>query len=224
MTTKTPTTHAYIRVSTDRQDEASQRQQLDAWLSAHPQPSVRYWSDAASGSTPWRDRAIAQIIAAASPGDALIVTEISRIARSTIGVLDALAACRAAGITVIVTQSGMTLDDSLPSTIVTTVLALAAQIERDLLRERTRAALAARRARGERLGRHPGPSTASVLDARGDQIAPLLAARVPLRAIARVLNVAPGTLYRYIRLRRAQPPSDQHRRSAATAASASQAP
>jgi len=192
-------TIAYLRISTDKQDEASQRQIISASLTGSPNEPVEWLADTASGGTPWQSRAIAGALASLSPGDRLIVSEISRIARSTVGVLTFLQAAAEKGVTVIAVKSGIRLDGSTASKIVVTVLAMAAEIERDLLRERTKGALDARKARGLPVGRQPGAlGKRNKLTGRMPEIEPLLAAGVARSAIARVLGVSRQTLHSFL--------------------------
>lgn len=188
-------TIAYLRVSTDKQDEASQRQIIGGKCQ-----EVGEWvSDTASGAKPWQDRAIAGVLDRCERGDKLMVSEISRIARSTVGVLTFLQAAAEKGVTVDAVKSGILLDGSTASKIVVTVLAMAAEIERDLLRERTKAALDARKARGLPVGRQAGATgKKNKLGGRWQEIEPLLKAKVAKTAIARVLGVSRQTLHVYL--------------------------
>jgi len=193
------TTIAYIRISTDRQDEASQRQIIITGLPSGDLSRVEWLSDAASGGIAWQNRGIAGALARLITGDTIIVSEISRIARSTVGVLTFLQAAAEKGVTVIAVKSGIRLDGSSASKIVVTVLAMAAEIERDLLRERTKGALAARKARGLAIGRQPGAmGKKNKLTGRMSEIQPLLAAGVARSAVARVLGVSRQTLHSFL--------------------------
>lgn len=188
-------TTAYLRISTAAQDEASQRAQIGAWSAAAGHPVDYYATDTASGAKAWQDRQLAAVLQVSAAGDCIVVSEISRIARSTVGVLTFLQAAAAARVTVIAVQNKLALDDSMHSKITVTVLALAAEIERDLLRSRTRAALDARRAAGLHMGRPHGSRSASILEPRRKEIETLLLAKVSKRAIARILQCSPSTLY-----------------------------
>lgn len=192
------TNHLYTRISTDKQDHASQCAQLNACLATLPPGRCEWYRDTASGSTPWKERLLGHIIQTATPGDCILVSEVSRIARSTLGVLSFLQLAQERAVTVIAAKNKLRLDGSLPSKITVTVLALAAEIERDLLRERTTAALLARKQRGLPLGRPVGSRSQSKLDQRKDEIHACLKARVSKRGIARLLAVSPTTLYRYL--------------------------
>lgn len=191
-------TVAYLRISTDKQDEASQRQIILGKLAAAHE--VEWVSDTASGAKPWQDRAIAGVLARCVRGDRVMVSEISRIARSTVGVLTFLQAAAEKGVTVDAVKSGILLDGSTASKIVVTVLAMAAEIERDLLKERTKAALDARKARGLPVGRQMGAvGKRNKLDGKLVEIEKLLAARVGKSAVARVLGVSRQTLDTFLK-------------------------
>lgn len=193
-------TIAYYRISTNKQDEASQRQIVADWLKQHPATDFREAYDQASGALPWQERAIAFALRDCEAGDTIVVSEISRIARSTVGVLTFLQAAAARGINVVAVRSGITLDGSTSSKIVVTVLAMAAEIERDLLRERTKAALQARAAAGLPIGRQPGAKGKSnKLDGKEQEIAKLIEKKVSKSAIARILSVSRVTLDSFIK-------------------------
>jgi DNA invertase Pin-like site-specific DNA recombinase len=193
------TIRAYLRVSTDAQDEASQTAIISEWSKRTGRTVGFFHSDTASGSVPWEKRQIAAVLAGSSPGDTIVVSEISRIARSILGVLSFLQAAAIAEVEIVAIRSGIALDNSLSSKIVVTILALAAEVERDLIRERTKAALSARRQAGLPLGRPHGARSASILGPKADDIAAMLKAKVSKRAICRVLGCSPGTLYAYLR-------------------------
>lgn len=194
---------AYLRISTDKQDEASQRKIIADYVVSKKLTISAYASDQASGAQPWQQRAIAIALADANEGDTIIVSEISRIARSTVGVLTFLQAAAEKKVNVIAIKSGIALDGSTASKIVVTVLAMAAEIERDLLRERTKASMQARKERGLPVGRQPGATgKRNKLHGKETEIARLEAHKVSQSAIARVMGVSRGTLCAFLALRK----------------------
>ena len=122
------TTRAYLRISTDHQDEKSQTQIIADWAAKTGRDVGIFHTDTASGSVPWEKRQIAAILEGSEPGDCIVVSEISRIARSILGVLSLLAAASERGVEVVAIRSGITLDNSLSAKVVVTFLALAAEI------------------------------------------------------------------------------------------------
>lgn len=79
---------------------------------------------------------------------------------------------------------------------------LLAEVERDLISERTKAGLARARAEGTRLGRPKGVLGKSRLDGREAEIKAMLAKRVSKASLARILDVSPPTLSRFITSRK----------------------
>lgn len=101
-----------------------------------------------------------------------------------------------------VANNGIVFDDSMQSKIVATVLGLVAEIERDFISSRTKEALAKRKAEGMRLGRPPGAEKKLRLDPLGSKIDDYLTRGINKRDIARLLDVSPGTLYAWLKVRR----------------------
>ncbi|MEY4507551.1 MAG: hypothetical protein RL297_2129 [Pseudomonadota bacterium] len=158
--------------------------------------------DTVSGKTDWRERQLGKIIERASPGDVLVVSEVSRLARNTLQVLEIGRECIARGVHLHVAKNGIVFDDSMQSKIVATVLGLVAEIERDFISARTKEALAKRKADGMVLGRPTGPAKKLRLDPLADKIDGYLAKKIDKRSIAKLLGVSPNTLYLWLKVRR----------------------
>ena len=132
----------------------------------------------------------------------IVVAEVSRLARSTLQVLEIGRECIERGVALHVAKNGIVFDDSMQSKIVATVLGLVAEIERDFISARTKEALAKRKADGIKLGRPAGPAKNLRLDQHADKIDDYLAKQIDKRAIAKLLDVSPNTLYSWLKARR----------------------
>lgn len=198
-------TYAYLRVSTDRQDIANQRHGILEYANASGLAPVQFVEDAASGRLAWRKRALGHLLCdSAVAGDVIIFAEISRMARSTLQVLEVLELSMQRELHIHIAKQRMILDDSLNSRIAATVLGLAAEIERELIAERTREALAKRQAEGKPLGRPKGVANAQLkLDMYADEIRDYLAKGISKRSIAKLVGCAESTLYDWLSRRRA---------------------
>ena len=207
-------TYAYLRVSTDRQDVDNQRYGILEYANTHGLTPIQFVQDAISGRLAWRDRAIGQLLTVmATAGDVVIFAEISRMARSTLQVLEMLEIGMERALHIHIAKQRMILDGSLHSRIAATVLGLAAEIERELIAARTREALAKRKAEGKALGRPRGTKNARLkLDDHTDAIHRYLDKGLSKRSIAKLLECAESTLYDWLARRRG---------SSATAASRS---
>ena len=161
-------TYAYLRVSTNQQDVDNQRHGILEYANQKSLGHLEFVEDSVSGQKKWRDRELGQLLTkTAQKGDVIIFGEISRMARSTLQVLEILECCMDRGIFVHIAKQQMVLDESMPSRITATVLGLAAEIERELISMRTSEALAKRKAAGKPLGRPKGRQSAQLkLDAK----------------------------------------------------------
>ncbi len=112
---------------------------------------VVFVEEKASGKKPWRERRIAEIM------DDLVVSEISRLGRSMLEIMEILAIATDRKIGVYAVKGDWELANNMQSTIMAMVFSIAAEIEHDLISQRTREALQAKKAKGERLGRPTGP-------------------------------------------------------------------
>lgn len=190
------TTYAYLRVSTDRQDLDNQRHGVIEYARQHGFGPIEFIEDTVSGKKPWRERELGRLLHRAIPGDVLLVAEISRLARSTLQVLEILQFAAEREIAVHVAKNRMVMDGSLNARITATVFGLAAEIEREFISARTTEALARRRAAGLPLGRPKGAvSEEKKLDKRKEEITGLLARGVHIASIARIVECSRTTLY-----------------------------
>ena len=194
--------YAYLRVSTHTQDVENQKLSVLDYCNSQGIAPIEFVEDTTSGRRSWRDREIGRLLETADAGDVLVAAEVSRLARSTLQVLELLQAAAERGVTVHIAKNRMVLDQSLPATITATILGLAAQIEREFISARTKEALACRKAAGLPVGRPKGRATKLMLDDRRAEIVDYFSKGVSKRSVARILGCSPTTLYSWIRRRR----------------------
>ncbi len=188
----------YLRVSTDEQDTKNQAQCVSAYASNIPNAHHHQISEEASTKRHWKEREIKDILDTCQPGDIIVVSEISRLARSTLECLEIFKEAAERATTIVAVKNGLTMDGSMASKIVSTVLAMAAEIERDMIRARTTEALARRKAKGLPMGRPKGATSESKLTDKRAEIEKLLAVKVGKSGIARLMKCSRGTLDRAI--------------------------
>ncbi len=122
------TNYAYLRISTEEQDVDNQKLGVLEYCSELAIAPLTLVEDTVSSRKPWAERKLGEIVSTAKSGDKIVVSEISRIARSTLEVLEVLQEAACKGISVHIAKNRMVMDGSVQSTIVATVLGLAAQI------------------------------------------------------------------------------------------------
>jgi DNA invertase Pin-like site-specific DNA recombinase len=173
-------------VSTESQDVENQKLGILEYCNRRRIGPLTFVEDTVSGTFSWRARAFGRLLDQAQAGDVLVAAEVSRLARSTLQVLELLEIAAAKAVSVHIVKGHLVLDDWLQATITATILELAA---------RTKEALARRKAQGLPLGRHKGPAARVKLDQYKDQIVTYLHKAVSKRSIARILECSPSTLY-----------------------------
>jgi len=196
------TIFAYLRVSTDQQDAKNQKFGILDYCNKNNLSPIKFMEDTASGRIAWQNRVIGQIMEKATNGDLIVVSEISRLGRSTLQVLEILEAAAKKEISVHITKNHMVVDGSMQSTITATVLGLAAQIEKEFISSRTKEALAKRKADGFTLGRPKGESQVLKLDSFYDEIKGYLKKGINKRAISKLIECSPSTLYLWLKRRK----------------------
>jgi DNA invertase Pin-like site-specific DNA recombinase len=191
--------YAYLRVSTDKQDLDNQRHGIIEYARQHGLEPLIFIEDTVSGTKDWRERDLSRLLDQAVAGDVLLVAEISRMARSTLQVLEILREAADKGVIVHVVKNRMVMDGSLHARITATVLGMAAEIEREFNSARTKESLARRKAEGKPLGRPVGAvSQEKKLDKRKDEIIGLLQKEVHIASIARIVDCSRTTLYAWM--------------------------
>jgi len=190
---------AYVRISTTGQDQKAQELGIKKYFEIAGINQVTWVKDTISGSISWESRGLKNVLDQAESGDFIVVSELSRIGRSTADVLTFLRIACEKGLSIYAIKNNIMLDNSIQSTIFATVMALAAEIERDFIRSRTKEGMEKAKLNGVKIGRPKGSTGVKKLDKVGDQVAQLHAAGVAKTAIAKVCNVSRGTVDRYLK-------------------------
>lgn len=191
--------YAYLRVSTDQQDVDNQRHGILEYANKNNITGLQFLEDTASGKKHWHDRKSGELLRQTmQAGDVVIFSEVSRMARSTLQVLEILEYAATNDLQVHIAKQNMKFDDSLNARITATVLGLAAEIEREFTSMRTKEALAKRKAAGVKLGRPKGKAKRVKLDQHEKEIKEYLHKGISKRSIAKLLDCAPSTLYDWL--------------------------
>lgn len=164
---------AYLRVSTAEQDTEKNKADILKFANERHFGHVEFVEEKVSGGKPWKLRKIKEVIDALGEGDRLIVPELSRLGRSLLEIMEILAIAKEKEIALYDLKNGWELNGSIQSKVMAFVFGIAAEIERDLIRKRTREGLQAARAKGKLLGRPRGPGK-SKLDKHREEIIALM--------------------------------------------------
>lgn len=195
-----PQTVGYLRVSTLDQDLEKNKADILRLANSKALGQVRFVEEKTSGRISWRKRKIAEIVTELGQGDTIVVSELSRLGRSMLECMEILSIATEKQITIYAVKGNWQLDGSIQSKIVAMAFSMAAEIERDLISQRTKEALRAKKAQGIKLGRPPGPGK-SKLDAYQVEIEALLKNGSTKRFIARRYGTSESNLYNWLKKR-----------------------
>ena len=145
-----------MRVSTTEQDLEKDKISILHLANEKDLGKVVFIEEKISGTVSWKKRKIAPIIDELTAGDNLIVSELSRIGRSMLEIMQVLSIALEKGINVYTVKGNWQLDQTIQSKIIAIVFSMAAEIERDLISRRTKEALTSRKLAGVKLGRPKG--------------------------------------------------------------------
>jgi len=148
--------YGYARISTNGQDADRQQKDIFEYAAKHGLTAPTITTETISSRN--GDRQVFALIDGLQKGDVLIVTELSRLARSMMELNEMIAAVLKKGASIHVESNGKKIDngDDIETQCMIFALGLASQIERDMISERTKSALKARKAEGVKLGRPQG--------------------------------------------------------------------
>ena len=193
-------TYAYLRVSTNEQDVENQKFGITEYALKKGFENVEYVADSVSGKVWWNERKLGDLIAKTAHGDVVIFSEISRIARSTLQVLEVLKECSNKSVSVHIVKSNMIVDNSIQSKALVLIYGLVAEMERDFISSRTKEALMRRKNDGFKLGRPEGSMGKTLkLDQHKEKVLTLLDSNVSITDIAKLTEVSRATLYGWIK-------------------------
>jgi len=198
--------YGYTRVSTGVQTTHNQRKEILDYAHKKNLNVNKILEVEISSKRTKKDRLIDDTLDELSSGDILIVTKLDRLGRSTIEVLQIIEDIKNKGIQLHIIKDGIVVDgtDSSPvNQMILTLLTRFAQMERSFISERTKSALAFRKANGIKLGRQKGAIVKSKYDEHKDTIKELLSKDVGVASISKIIGIGTRqSLATYIKSRK----------------------
>lgn len=192
--------YGYIRVSTEKQTVKNQKMAIRAYCRQRRLHNIEWVAETISGTKKPEKRKLGGLLATVQQDDMIIVTELSRLGRSMIMILDVLQLLLEKHVRVIAIKEGYELGDNIQSKVLAFAFGLSAEVERQLLSERTKLGLARARKQGKRLGRMKGQKPKRYkLTGKGAYIRRELEAGRTKASLARELGVTWSTLQRHLR-------------------------
>lgn len=192
--------YGYIRVSTDKQTTENQKFEIRKFAEFQNTFIDEWIEETISASKRLEDRKFGQLLRRMQKGDKLIVTELSRLGRNLMQIMKILHDCMEKDIKVFTIKERYELGNNINSKVLAFAFGLSAEIERNLISQRTKEALARRKAEGVVLGRPKGKKSETLkLSGKESEIDKLLRKKVSYSAIARILGVHRLTVSSFVR-------------------------
>lgn len=195
-------TIAYLRVSTDGQDLKNQKYEILDYADKNNMQITDWIEIKISSRRSTKERLIDELLEKLDTQDTLIISEMSRIGRSVGQIISIVDELIKKQVKVIIIKQNMFINgkNDIQTKTMVTLFSLFAEIERDLISQRTKAGLAKAKAEGKLLGRPKGNGK-SKLDGKESEIQELLNKKVSRASIARIMNISNPALNHFIKTR-----------------------
>ena len=193
VSTVSPRVIGYLRVSTGGQELENQKLGILQFANGHGW-KVELIQETVSGTVSYKERGLGKIVQELRANDVLIVSELSRLGRSMLEVITLLCELSDRGVKVYAIKGNHKVDNSIQSKVMTMVLCMAAEIEKELISQRTKEALQRKRLEGVKLGRPKGVPGKSKLDVHREEIIALLKVGSRQNYLAERYGVTPAAL------------------------------
>lgn len=192
--------YGYIRVSSDRQTVENQRFEINNFCRRQELPVDDWIEETISGTKDYDKRRLGRLLRRVGKDDIIICSELSRLGRNLFMIMEILNICMTKECRVWTIKDNYRLGEDIQSKVLAFAFGLSAEIERNLISQRTREALARKKAEGVVLGRPKGKRCRlnPKCVRRHDWIVRELNRGTEKTHIAKQLNVSKTTLYRYL--------------------------
>jgi len=196
------TVWGYIRVSTDKQTVENQRFEINNFCQRNDLKVNSWIEETISGTKAYDKRLLGQLLKDIKKDDLIICAELSRLGRNLFMIMEILNICMRKECKVWTIKDNYRLGDDIQSKVLAFAFGLSAEIERNLISQRTKEALARKRLDGVILGRPKGAKSSKVkLTGKEKVILELREQGVSKCEIARIFKVHRTTVDTFIRTR-----------------------
>jgi DNA invertase Pin-like site-specific DNA recombinase len=194
--------YGYIRVSTDKQTVENQKFEINGFCHQQQILVGKWIEETISGTKDLEDRKLGKLLKKMKKDDILICSELSRLGRNLLMIMGILNHCMKKDVQVWTIKDNYRLGSDINSKVLAFAFGLSAEIERNLISQRTKEALARKKAEGVILGRPKGrKSSKTKLTGKEKEIKRLLKDKVSYSAISRILGVHRLTVTSFIKER-----------------------
>jgi DNA invertase Pin-like site-specific DNA recombinase len=191
--------YGYIRVSTDRQTVENQRFEIQRFCEKQHLTIGKWIEETISGTKAPERRLLGSLLCGIQKDDLIVCSELSRLGRSLFMIMSILNQLLGIGARVWTIKDNYRLGDDIQSKVLAFAFGLSAEIERNLIAQRTREALARCKAEGKILGRRPGKAVKVKLSGHDYEIKEMLRKGMSKATIGRYFGVHRQTVRIFIK-------------------------
>ena len=192
--------YAYIRISTDLQHQENQKFEIENFAKTNNINIDKWITETISSKKPLEERKLGKILRKLKQDDILITSEISRLGRNLLQIMYILHHCMNVGCQIWTIKDNYRLGTDIQSKVLAFAFGLSAEIETDLISQRTKQCLARLKADGKHIGRPIGrKNKITKLSGKEDLIDKLLSQNIKKTKIAKMLNVDYSTFYKFLK-------------------------
>ncbi|CDA17537.1 MAG: invertase [Acetobacter sp. 46_36] len=192
--------YGYVRVSTDKQSLQNQEFEINNFCQMQQIKIDKWIAEMISGTKDFEKRKLGILLKKLKKDDILICSEISRLGRNLLQVMTILNFCMQKEIQVWTIKDNYRLGADIQSKVLAFAFSLSAEIERNLISQRTKEALSRIKASGRKLGRQFGSRNKKhILDGKEKDILKLINKGLPKKQIAKLMRVSIFTLYQFLK-------------------------
>ena len=192
--------YGYVRVSTDKQSLQNQEFEINNFCQMQQIKIDKWIAEMISGTKDFEKRKLGILLKKLKKDDILICSEISRLGRNLLQVMTILNFCMQKEIQVWTIKDNYRLGADIQSKVLAFAFSLSAEIERNLISQRTKEALSRIKASGRKLGRQFGSRNKKhILDGKEKNILKLINKGLPKKQIAKLMRVSIFTLYQFLK-------------------------
>ena len=195
-------TYGYIRVSSDKQTVENQRFEIDEFCKNNGLTISGWIEETISGTKPYDKRELGRLLRRIGANDLIICSELSRLGRNLYMIMEILSICMKKQCQVWTIKDNYRLGDNIESKVLAFAFGLSAEIERQLISQRTKEALARKKAEGKKLGRPFGSHSSKVqdrLDSKKEELMTFIEQGYTKNRIAKRLHCSRSSLYDYLK-------------------------
>lgn len=193
--------YGYIRVSTEKQSLENQQFEIKNFCATRNIVIDKWITEKISGTKDFEKRKLGILLKKLKKGDVLICSEISRLGRNLLQIMTILNLCMKKEAQVWTIKDNFRLGADIQSKVLAFAFSLSAEIERNLISQRTKEALARIKAEGRSLGRQVGSKNKKhILDNKEDDVLELLKQGIPKTHVARSMGCSITTIYNFLKI------------------------